>query len=168
MEGNKVSQSFIAIKEKVNVRALPVPRTMDVSKPMLSGIIYGETVFWIMIISMAIAIPGFVIYMIQGGGYFNSVNLLSHLWGGSDCSTIWKEVGGVSQPLPWYKSFELLNKGDMLATVGIAMTGIAAVAGMWGAFLGTLRGKAGIYIIFAFIIAVALTLSALGILKLEM
>ena len=168
MEGNKVSQSFVAVKEKVTTRTLPVTRALDIPKPMLSGIIYGETVFWIMIISMAIAIPGFVIYMIQGGGYFNSVSLLSHLWSGSDCSTIWKEVGGVSQPLPWYKSFELLNKGDMLATLGIAMTGIAAVAGMWGAFLGTLRSKAGIYIIFSLIIAIALTMSALGILKLEM
>lgn len=167
MDGNKISQRFVVVDEKAIARPLPVSQEYDVPRPLLPGIIYGETVFWIMLISMAIAIPGFIIYMVQGGGYFNSANLLNHLWQGCDCNTIWKEVGNVSQPLPWYDSLQMLSKGDMLATLGIAVTGVAAVFGMWGAFLGMIRVKGGIYIILALIIAVVLTLSALGVVQIQ-
>jgi hypothetical protein len=139
----------------------------EVAKPLLAGIIYGELVYWIMILSMVIAIPGFIIYL-RSGGYLSSQAVLDHLWRGCDCLTIWKEVGDISRPLPWYSSIGMLSKGDMLATLGIAITGMAAVVGMWGAFLGTLRAKNGVYILFALIIAVVLTLSAMGILKIQM
>lgn len=138
-----------------------------VAKPMLAGIIYGEIVFWIMAAGMVIAVPGLVLYM-RLGGYLNSVDVLQHLWQGSNCLTIWKEVGNVSHPLPWYSCLGMLSKGDMLGVLGLAVIGVAAVIGMWGAFLGTLRSKSGIYVAFALLIAVVLTLSALGILKLQM
>lgn len=139
----------------------------EVPAPLQAGIIYGESVFWIMMVGLLIAVPGFIMYM-STGGYLNSAALLQHLWSGSDCATIWKEVGNVSSPLPWYSSFGMLSKGDMLDLLGIALTGTAAVIGMWGTFLGTLRSKSGIYCVFALMIAVVLTLSAIGILKLEL
>lgn len=138
-----------------------------VTKPLLAGIIYGEVVYWILILSMAIAIPGFIIYL-RSGGYLDSQAVLDHLWRGCDCLTIWKEVGNISRPIPWYSCIGMLSQGDMLAMLGIVVTGIAAVIGMWGAFLGTLRSKNGIYIIFALIIAIVLTLSAMGLLKIQM
>jgi hypothetical protein len=135
-------------------------------KPLLAGIIYGETVFWVMLIGMAIALVGLIIYLMTGG-YFNSVSLLSYLWQGSDSLTIWKQVGNVSQPLPWYSCLGMLGKGDMLAVLGLVCTGVAAVFGVWGAFFGMLRSRNRIYTIFAFTIGVILTLAATGILRLD-
>ncbi len=167
MEENKVNKSFVAVKENVISQPLPILETRDIPKPALPGVIYGEIVFWIMVVSMIISIPGFIFYL-GSGGYLDSTKVLNQLWQGCDCLTIWKEVGNVNQPIPWYDSIGLLPKGDMLAMLGIAITGIAAVVGMWGAFVGTLREKEGIYIIFALIIAVVLTLSAVGLLKIQM
>lgn len=167
MEENKVTQSFITVKDNIVAQPLPVKEKIaDITKPSLPGIIYGEIVFWIMILSLAISIPGFIIYL-GSGGLLDSANVLEHLWQGSDSLTIWKEVGNMNQPLPWYSSIGLLSKGDMLAMLGISITGIAAVIGMWGVVLGTLRSKSGIFMLFALIIAIALTLSAIGLLKLH-
>ena len=167
MEENKVAQSFVAVAETVIPQPLPILKQSDIPKPALAGIIYGEIVFWILILSLLISIPGFIMYM-TSGGYLDSAKVLNQLWQGSDPLTIWKVVGNLNQPLLWYDSIGLVSKGDMLATLGISVTGIAAVFGMWGAFVGTIRSKGGIYILFALIIAVVLTLSALGILKIQM
>jgi hypothetical protein len=166
MEEQKVSKSFIAVQEKAISQPLPILEAHDIPRPALPGVIYGEIVFWVMVVSLIISIPGFIFYL-GAGGYLDSGNVLSHLWRGSDCLTIWKEVGNLNHPLPWYASVALLPKGDMLAMLGISLTGVAGVIGMWGAFAGTLRKKEGIYIVFALIIAVVLTLSALGLIKLH-
>jgi len=166
MEDNKVGQLYITPKERIVAESVPIIQADYIPKPSLSGIIYGEIVFWATIIGLAIAVPGFILYM-TGSGYLDNASLLTHLWQGSDCHTIWKEVGNLDQPLRWYESVKFLNYGDMLATLGIAGMGIAAVIGMWGAFIGTLRSKAGIYIWFALTISIVLTLSSLGILKLH-
>jgi hypothetical protein len=166
MEKNVVTKPLFNVEESVIAQPLVKPKEVEVSKPLLAGIIYGEIVFWMMLASVLIAIPGLIIY-IRSGGFLDSTNLLAHLWQGSDCLTIWKEVGGVSQPLSWYSCLGMLNKGDMLAVLGLVITGIAAVVGMWGAFLGMFRSRNKLYTLFAFLIAVILTLSAVGILKLH-
>jgi hypothetical protein len=168
MEENAVVQpSSINIQQSVIARPFLDVQKTAITPQLLAGIVYGEIVFWIMIASMVIAVIGLVIYL-GSGGYFNSANLLNHLWQGCDCHTIWKEVGNVSQPLPWYSCLGMLSKGDMLAVLGLVVTGSAAVFGMWGTFLGMLRGKTSIYTIFALIIALVLTLSAMVILEVSM
>jgi hypothetical protein len=167
MEENVVAKPLFNVEEAIVVRPITEVKESAAHKPLLAGVIYGEIVFWLMLSSMVIAIPGLIIY-IRSGGYLDSVNLLNHLWRGSDCLTIWQEVGNVSQPIPWYSCLGMLAHGDMVAVLGLVITGIAAVIGMWGAFLGTLHSKSGIFMIFAFIIAVILTLSAAGVLNLQM
>jgi hypothetical protein len=152
--GEAVAKPAIRVKERA---ALP---------PIAAGVIYGETVFWIMLASMVVAVTGLIIYL-TSGGYFNSSILLSQLWQGSDCLTIWKEVGNVGQPLPWYSCLGMLGKGDMLAVLGLVGTGVAAVFGVWGVFFGMLRSRSQIYTIFAFAIGVVLTLSVMGVLRLH-
>lgn len=135
-------------------------------KPLLAGVIYGEVARWVLLTSLAIAVVGLIIYMISGG-YLARADLLDHLWRGCDCGTIWQQTGGgVARPPTWYCCLGMLSKGDMVAMVGIAFTAMAAVAGMWGAFFGMIRSKGGIYILFALIVAVLLTLSASGLITL--
>lgn len=167
MQQSIIAKPLSTAEKQVVARPALAGEKSIVAKPMLAGVIYGEIAFWTMLVSMVIAITGLALYMTHGG-YFDSANLLNHLWQGADSTTIWQEVGGVSQPLPWHSCFGMLFKGDMLAMLGLAVTGVAAIIGMWGAFVGTLRSRSGIYIIFALLIATVLTLSALGIIKLEM
>ncbi len=166
IEENVAAQPLVNAEENVAAQPLVNAEENVASPPMLAGIIYGEIVFWTMLASIVIAISGLIAY-IRFGGYFDSVNLLNHLWQGSDCLTIWKEAGSVSQPIPWYSCLGMLSKGDMLAVLGLVVAGVAAVIGMWGAFLGMLRSRSRIYMLFAFTIAMILTLSAIGILKLH-
>jgi hypothetical protein len=167
MAKNIVAEPLSEIVESVIAKPLVRVEERPITKPMLAGIIYGEIVFWVMLASLVIAVAGLASYL-RFGGYFDSTNLLNHLWQGANCLTIWKEVGHVSQPLSWYSCLGMLGKGDMLAVLGLVMIGVAAVIGMWGAFVGMLKSKNNLYTAFALIIAVVLTLSAMGILKLQM
>jgi hypothetical protein len=62
---------------------------------------------------------------------------------------------------------DLLSNGDVIAMVGVAIICGAAVVGMWGAFVGTVRSRERLYAVLALIIAVILTLSAIGVITLE-
>jgi hypothetical protein len=166
MARNVVTDQVFEILEEAIARPAIRVKERAVLPPMVAGIIYGETVFWIMLGSMGIAVAGLVIYL-TSGGYFNSSVLLSQLWQGSDCLTIWKEVGNVGQPLPWYSCFGMLGQGDMLAVLGLVGAGVAAVVGVWGVFFGMLRSRSRIYSTFAFTIGVILILSVMGILRLH-
>ena len=135
-------------------------------KPPTAGIIYGEITYWLLIVGTIVAIVGIAIYMMSGG-YVNQTCLLNHLWGGADVSTIWKECAGAVK-LPeghWYLG--MLSQGDGIAMLGIAISCLAAVFGIWGAFIGLLRSRERVYIILALMIAVILTLSALGVITLK-
>jgi hypothetical protein len=167
MAKNIVAEPLSEVIERVIAEPQVRVEEPVLTKPMLSGLIYGEIVFWMMLGAMVIAIAGLVTYL-RFGGYFDATSLLNHLWQGSSTTTIWKEVGHVSQPLTWYSCLSMLAKGDMLAVLGLVTVAVAAVVGMWGAFVGMLRSKNYLYTVFALVIAVVLTLSALGILKLEM
>jgi hypothetical protein len=167
MEENAVVKPLFNVEGEVAAPPRVKAEEDVAAQPLLAGVIYGEIVFWMMLAGIVIAVTGLAIYIIYGG-YFNSANLLDLLWRGSDSLTIWQEVGNVSQPLPWYSCLRMLSKGDMLAVLGLVVAGTAAVFGMWGAFLGMLRTRSKIYTLFALAIAVILTLSAIGILKLQM
>jgi hypothetical protein len=149
-----------------------ISRTMtsgkeSIPKPMIAGLIYGEIAYWMVLASMAIVIAGFLIYLVSGGGRLDSTAVLNGLWQGNSCQTIWQEVGGLSDPPSWYWCFGCLSQGDGLAMLGIAVTCVTGVVGAWGATLGMVRSKGGIFIVFGLIIGVILTLSALGVVTME-
>jgi hypothetical protein len=134
-------------------------------KPPLEGIAYGEIAYWFLVAGVMIAFIGLVVYL-ASPGYIDKPSLMNYLWQGCDCQTIWTQLSVTAHPLPWYSSLEILGKGDRLATVGIAITCFAAVFGMWGASFQIVRSKSKLYLVFALIIAMVLTLSALGLIKL--
>ena len=107
---------------------------------------------------------GIITYLVSGG-YLDKGSITRDLWRGDTVMTIWKDSAGVTEIPRGYWYLERLAKGDCLAMLGIAVACVAAVVGMWGAFIGLLHSKGGIYIIFALIIAAILTLSASGIIS---
>ena len=135
-------------------------------KPPAVGIVYGEIVYWLLLIGMIIAIVGSAIYM-GSEGYANKTSLLENLWEGVDARTIWEESAGATETPEGHWYFCKLSQGDGIAMLGIAIGSLAAVFGMWGAFVVMLRSKERLYLVLSLIIAVILTLSALGILSLE-
>lgn len=138
----------------------------NVPAPPREGIVYGEIASWLLLAGVIVALVGTLIYLVSPQNYIDKTSLLDYLWRGYDCQTIWKNVSGVEQPPPWYSCFGMLFRGDMLATLGIAVASLAAVFGMWGAAFSMVRSKRKLYLIFALMIAVVLTLSALGLITL--
>lgn len=144
-------------------------------KPPLAGVIYGEIAYWIVIAGTVIAIIGSTMYL-AGAGLVEKSCFLENLWagcvsetGGSigcDASTIWERCAGMHMPHGhWYVNY--LGYGDAIAMAGIAIGCLAAVVGMWGAFVGMLRSKEKVYIILSLIVAIILTASAAGLLSLH-
>lgn len=136
-----------------------------VPKPPIAGTLYGDITYWLLLVGVVIAIVGLAIYMTTDG-FVNKEALLDQLWQGADVDTIWEASSSVNEAPEghWYLRF---LSGDAVAMVGIAIAALAAVFGMWGALFGLVRSKGGIYITFALIIAVILTLSALGVISLH-
>lgn len=131
-------------------------------RPPVVGIVYGNIAYWLALVGVLITIIGSVIYLLSGG-YFDKASLLENLWKGGDVSAIWKESTGVSVVPHGYWYLGGLVHGDCIAMLGIAVACAAGVIGMWGVLFSLLHGKRNIYIIFALMVAVILTLSASGI-----
>lgn len=133
-------------------------------KPPAAGIVYGTVARCVIIIGVIIAITGSIMYF-ASNGYLDRETLITDLWQGIDCGTIWQTCASNNAGFQdhWYLSW--LSCGDAIAMLGIAVTCLAGVIGMWGALLGTIRSKTKMYVIFTFITAVVLTLSAIGVVK---
>ncbi len=135
-----------------------------VPKPPVAAIIYGEITYRVAITGLVISMAGIGIYLIFGG-YLDKAAITRDIWSGETVKTIWKDSAGVTGVPGNYWYLGRLAKGDCLAMLGIVIACLASLIGMWGAAFGMLRSKGGIYIIFAVIIAVILTLSASGIIS---
>jgi hypothetical protein len=135
-------------------------------KPPSAGIIYGKIAYWLAMVGMIIVIAGSAIYL-TSGGYLNKVSLFDDIWRGDAVRTIWAECAGAAAVPHGYWYLGRLAQGDCLVMLGIAVACVAGVIGMWGAVFGLLRSKGGIYIIFALMVAIILTLSASGIITIQ-
>lgn len=140
--------------------------TEERPKPPIAGVIYGTICYWIVMVGIAVAIVGMIIYFVSDG-YVAQDCLLDKLWDGEDVEAIWQACAGVEE-VPeghWYLS--MLSNGDGIAMLGIAIIAFAAVIGMWGALWGTVRSGERLFAVFALIVAVILTASALGLVSLH-
>lgn len=147
-------------------------------KPPIAGVIYGEIAYWIIIVGTVIAIIGLALYLVAPSEnvIVEKSCLLENLWagctsetGGSigcDASTIWERCSPMHMPHGhWYIGY--LSSGDGIAMAGIAIGCLAAVVGMWGAFIGMLRSKETVFIILSLVVAIILTASAAGLLSIH-
>jgi hypothetical protein len=139
---------------------------MKKTKPLLSGILYGEIAFWCAVAGIIISTIGILIYSFCGLEFFNMDKLLNALWEGKNTEMIWREASGNSI-LGGYWFFKHLSTGDGIAMLGIAICAVSPVLGMFGAILGMVKGKEKPYIFlyFAVIILAILILSISGILS---
>jgi len=136
----------------------------SIPKPPLAGVLYGRICYWIVLIGIFISIIGMIIYF-TSDGCIDRETLWQGIWSGADKETLWQN-NCTGEDVPhghWY--FGQLGDGDALAMLGVAVCSVAAVIGMWAAFGATVREKERVYSIFALIVAVILTLGAIGIIS---
>lgn len=131
-------------------------------KAPIAGIIYGKIAYWLAMVGVLTAAVGSTIYLVWGG-YLNKKSLLQDLWKGHHVRNTWAKLTGTAGVPHGYWYLGRLSQGDCLAMLGIAIVCIAGVVAMWGVAFELLRSKGGIYIIFAVVVAVILTLSASGL-----
>ena len=139
----------------------------------VEGIVYSQIAYWLVLLGMIVALVGSVLCMASDGNPTNS-RLLELLWKGDNCQTIWGIYAGLDEPPHGHWYLHVLPEADGIAMLGIAISGMAAVLGMWGAFGVMLRSperfytsSSRLYLLLVLIVAVILTLSALGIIALE-
>ena len=135
-------------------------------KPPIAGVIYGRICYWIVIIGIIVSVVGMIMYF-ASDGYVNEEKLLDSLWAGDEVEDVWKNAAGVEETPHGHWYFSYLEHGDVIAMLGIAICCVAAVIGMWGALIGAIRSGERVYTVFAAIVAAILTLSAIGVLRLE-
>lgn len=137
-----------------------------------AGLTYGKITQWVLLAGMVIAVAGLAIYL-KSGGTIDSACLLHGLWNANDVNTIWKECADhkVSATGHWYVN--LLRRGDGVAMLGISVSCMAAVFGVWGACIRLARKKErqrddmpGLYLGLSLVISLILTLSLLGVISL--
>lgn len=136
-------------------------------RPPLAGIVYGDFVYWITITGMVISIIGIVLYLGGMHQFVDAKFLLSQLWSAKTAPEIWKIATGETIHGHWY--LHKLSYSDALAMLGIGICCLSAVIGMWASCITMLtsKGKIGaLFFILAAVVAVILTLSALGVIAL--
>ncbi|MFO7876102.1 MAG: hypothetical protein R6U55_05925 [Desulfovermiculus sp.] len=138
------------------------------TKPLLSGVIYGEFAYWTALVGMGVSIVGIVLYLIGLNQLVDPQILLAGLFEGLDANQIWEQAAG-SEALHGHWYLSVLAKSDAIAMLGIAICCLAGVLGIWGAVVGMIASKEKpyIFLVFALIIAVILTMSAAGLLKIH-
>ncbi|MDI6792867.1 MAG: DUF1634 domain-containing protein [bacterium] len=139
----------------------------DAPKPPLAGIVYGDFAYWMTLIGMVIGSIGIGMSLAGVKSFSDPTALISHLLAGHDLHTIWEKSAGEVVHGHWYLS--KLSYSDAIAMLGVAICCFAAVFGTWGSVVAMLREtkKQYLYLILAIIIAVILTLSAIGILSIK-
>lgn len=132
-------------------------------KPPIVGIVYGEAAYWITVLGMIIGIIGAGIYL-SGSGLM-SPEFMEDLLKGEDHHTLWKKYSEIEE-LPeghWYINY--ITYGDSIAMLGIVICSIAGVIGIWLTTIMTFikREVPVKFGVFSLVIAVIMTLAALGI-----
>ena len=137
-----------------------------IPKPPEAGVIYGRICYWIVLIGIVVSVIGMIMYF-TSDGCVDRETLWQGIWSGDEKEVLW-ENNCTGEDVPhghWY--FGQLGEGDGLAMLGIAICSVAAVFGMWGAFIGMVRSKEKVYSVFALIVAVILTCGALGVISIH-
>ena len=86
----------------------------------VSGIVYGDTIYWGTIASAIIAVIGQIVTFLTPGSAISPSILLSRIWDGKGVDGIWKGVG-IERPANEHWYFEQIATGEGLTMFGIAL-----------------------------------------------
>lgn len=149
-------------------------RVVEMPKPPIEGIIYGETAAIITIIGIGIAIAGIFIGVSSGNDIIDFDKLVNDLLSGKSEYYIWNhdsKIGDLQHQKYWF--FNMLNCGTGIAMTGIAIAIFGGIIGVLGMFASMFRSKeillykGGLYTVLAFVIVLIMVLAATGVISLR-
>jgi hypothetical protein len=101
----------------------------DKLKVPFAGLVYGEIVYWGVMLGSLIVIVGSIVAFITRDNFVPVSYWLSSVWKGESASQVWQ---GITGPLPvghWY--FSHLATGDGLTALGISLAVFSVVPALF-------------------------------------
>jgi hypothetical protein len=127
-------------------------------KVPLSGIVYGNIIYWVTLVGAVIVIVGSVLSFLTEANYMLPGYLLSAIWEGKTVDQIWAVVGGPPEG-HWYL-WEIAT-GNGLTMFGIALGVFSVIPGLLAAGVVLWREKNYLYGSLA-VIAALITIAAMA------
>lgn len=112
-------------------------------KPAISGLIYGEIVYWGTVLGSVIAIIASTIAVMVKSNVIEPSYVFSAIWEGKDTATIWKGAVGALPQGHWYLSN--LFTGDGLTMLGIGLGVFAVIPGLFVSSITLLKQRAYLF-----------------------
>ncbi|MFC1904788.1 hypothetical protein ACFLXT_03380 [Chloroflexota bacterium] len=88
-------------------------------KQSLSGLVYGQIVYWITMASAFIAMIGVVVASVAKSNFVTTTYWMSSIWQGKSTAEIWEPINGSLPVGHWYISCPMA--GDALTALGISI-----------------------------------------------
>ncbi|MCI0506954.1 MAG: hypothetical protein L0Z73_12705 [Gammaproteobacteria bacterium] len=105
----------------------------------LSGIIYGDIIYWGTIIATLVVIAGSIMSFVSRRSYIDPVYLLTSVWQGKTVEDIWKDAVGDQPDGHWY--LWQLSNDTGLTVAGIALGIFSVIPGIIGAAVYMFKEK---------------------------
>ncbi|HKJ70979.1 MAG TPA: DUF1634 domain-containing protein [Gammaproteobacteria bacterium] len=86
----------------------------------LSGVVYGDIIYWGTLLSALIVLAGQVMSFITRANHISPSVILSRIWEGDKVGAIWEGTVG-TQPAGEHWYFDVLHTGDGLTQLGISV-----------------------------------------------
>jgi hypothetical protein len=131
----------------------------------LSGVVYGEIIYWGTIASAVIALIGQIITFLTKGSSLAPSALISRIWDGHSVDGIWAATE-LSRPANehWYVSY--LNTGEGLTMFGIALGVFVVIPAILAcSYVLLVKEKLSLFALMAFIAALITIGSFLGVIQ---
>lgn len=132
-------------------------------KPPLSGLVYGETIYWGTIAGSLIAVIGSIIAFLRQSNVMDPGYVFTAIWEGKSIAQIWEGGLGYLPNGHWYLSS--LSKGDALTMFGLALGVFSVIPGMFGSALLLLKEKKYLFGVLAIIGGFITLFSFLGLFR---
>ena len=138
-------------------------------QPLASATVYGECVFWIALVGLAVAVIGTARGFLGADQVCDNQVVLDGMLAGKEAAVIWEEATQQSDPPPHHWYLRHLSQTDAFAMAGVAIVGIAAIIGMLAAGVTMVMKKERpvIFAAMALALVALLVLSASGIFALH-
>jgi len=132
-------------------------------KPPLSGLVYGEIVYWGTLIGSFVAIVGAVISFVTKRNFVDPGYMLTAIWQGKSVEEIWTGATGALPHGHWY--IHNLFTGNGLAEFGLAIGVFTITPACFGAAIFLFKEKEPIFAAMAAIASFITILSMFGVLS---
>lgn len=130
----------------------------------ISGIVYGEIVYWGTILGSIIAIIGSTIAVVTTDNYLDTGRLFTGMWQGHTPAVIWESAVGAQPQGHWY--LRHIFDGAGMAMFGLAFSVFSVIPGMFGSAIVLFREKNNLFGWMAIIGGIISTIAFLGLISL--